>query len=42
MDTDLQPVAEETRLTREVKSFAVSASVFICVYLWFHCFNCRI
>ena len=42
MDTDLRPVAEQTRLTREVNSFAASASVLICVYLWFHRFNCRI
>jgi hypothetical protein len=39
MDTDLQPIAEQTRLTREVRS---SDGVCISVYLWFHCFNCRI
>ena len=38
MDTDLQPIAEQTRLTRKVNAMA---GVCISVYLWFHRFNCR-
>ena len=41
MNTDLQPIAEQPRLTRKVNACAGVASVFICVYLWFHRFNCR-
>ena len=38
METDLQRIAEQTRLTRKVNAFAGDC---ISVYLWFHCFDCR-
>ena len=41
MDTDLQPNAEQPRLTPKVNAFAGAASVFIGVYRWFQRFNCR-
>ena len=41
MNTDLQPIAEQPRLTRKVNAFA-GVCISVPVYLWFQRFNCRI